>query len=140
MKPVFRIFGESFIYYDRLSDKALTYEKFVPEHYLSYQVSGQTQIFYQREEIILQEGHYLLCHRNQFSKSIKIPANGKPYQCISVLLAKEPLQQFARDNNIICHEPFSGIKNIEFEPSDFLKNYFHSLLLYLQPGESLSKK
>jgi AraC-like DNA-binding protein len=140
MKPVFRIFGESFIYYDRLSHKALTFEKFVPEHYLSYQVSGQTQVFYQREEVTLEEGHYQLCHRNQFSKSLKIPGNGKAYQSISVLLAKERLQEFAQEKHIVCQDMYSGTKNIVFGPNDKLKAYFQSLLPFLQPGESISKK
>jgi hypothetical protein len=116
MKPVIQIFGESF-FYDRMSHKAHTYERFVPEHLLAYQISGQTQIYLQREEIVLAEGYILLSRGNQFAKSIKIPAKDKTYQCISVLLTNQHLRQFALDNHIVCDEPYSGSKNILLQPN-----------------------
>jgi AraC-like DNA-binding protein len=139
MKPVIRIFGESFLYSCSF-DKATIYEQFVPEHVLAYQISGQTQIYHQRGEMMLEEGNILLARRNQFAKSIKIPAKDKAYQCISLLLTNEQLQQFALDNEILCGEKYHGIKNILLEPNTILKDYFLSVLQYAQSGKSVSKK
>ena len=64
MKPVIQLFGESFLYSCSF-DKATVYEQFVPEHVLVYQISGQTQIYHQRGEMLLQEGDILLARRNK---------------------------------------------------------------------------
>ena len=140
MNPViYQILGESFLYACSF-DKAHTYEQFVPENLLAYQISGQTQIYHQRGEMVLKEGQILLARKNQFAKSIKIPAKDKEYQCVSVLLTNERLQQFAIDNDIICKEKYHGSKNILFEPNTILKDYFLSVIPYVQPGKSVSKQ
>jgi len=139
MRPVIQLLGESFIY-SCTFDKAFTYEQFVPEHVLAYQISGQTHIFCQRGEMVLEEGQILLAHRNQFAKSIKMPAIDKEYQCLSVVLTKERLRQFAMDNEITCEEKYQGEKNILLESSEFLKGYFLSLLPYVRQWKEVSKK
>jgi len=139
MKPVVQIFGESFLYSCSF-DKAHTYEQFVPESLLAYQISGQTQIYHQRGEMVLEEGQILLARKNQFAKSIKIPAKDAAYQCISVLLTDDRLQQFALDNDIFCGEKYHGSKNILLKPDTILKDYFLSVLPYVEPGKSVSKK
>ena len=139
MRPVVQMLGESFIYACTF-DKAFTYEQFVPEHLLAYQISGQTRIFHQRGELVLKEGQLLLAHRNQFAKSIKIPAADKEYECLSVVLSNERLRQFALDNEIYCGEKFQGRKNILLEPDCFLKGYFLSLLPYVKQWENVGKK
>jgi AraC-like DNA-binding protein len=138
MKPVIRIFEESFLYSCSF-DKAHIYEQFVPEHVLAYQISGQTQIYHQRGEMVLEEGHILLARRNQFAKSIKIPAKDKPYECVSLLLTGDKLEQFALDNDILCDEKYHGIKNILFEQNSSLKDYFLSILPYIEPGKNPGK-
>jgi AraC family transcriptional regulator, exoenzyme S synthesis regulatory protein ExsA len=62
--PIIRIFGES-VLYSCAFDKTYTYEKFVPEHVLAYQISGQTQIYHQRGEMLFEEGHFLFIPWNQ---------------------------------------------------------------------------
>src|SRR4029077_5538479 len=99
MRPVIQLLGESFIYACTF-DKAFSYEQFVPEHLLAYQISGQTHIFHQRGEMKLEEGQLLLARRNQFVKRIKIPAADKEYQCLSLVLSNGRLKQFAMDNEI----------------------------------------
>jgi AraC-like DNA-binding protein len=139
MRPVIQLLGESFIYACTF-DKGYTYEQFVTEHLLAYQISGQTQIFHQRGEMVLEEGQLLLAQGNQFAKSIKIPAADKEYQCLSVVLSNERLRQFALDNEIACEEKYHGRKNILLEPSCFLKGYFLSLMPYIDQWKNVSKK
>jgi len=139
MKPLIQIFGESFLYACAF-DKAYTYEKFVPETLLAYQISGQTQIYHQRGEMVLEEGQFLLGRRNQFAKSIKMPAADKEYQCISVLLTNQRLQQYALDNDILCQERYHGSKNILLESNDMLKGYFLSVIPYTETGKPVNRK
>jgi AraC-like DNA-binding protein len=139
MRPVIQPLGESFIYACAF-DKAYTYEQFVPEHLLAYQISGQTHIFHQRGEMVLEEGKILLAHGNQFAKSIKIPAADKEYQCLSVILSTERLRKYALDNEIACEEKYQGRKNILLEPSPLLKAYFLSLLPYVEQWKNVGKK
>jgi AraC family transcriptional regulator, exoenzyme S synthesis regulatory protein ExsA len=138
VKPIIQIFGESFLYTCTF-DRAYAYEKFVPEHILAYQISGQTQIYHQRGEMVLKEGQFLLARRNQFAKSIKIPAADKEYQCISVFLTNDRLQQFAMDNDISCEERYHGSKNILLEPNNMLKGYFLSVIPYTEWDKPVSK-
>jgi AraC family transcriptional regulator, exoenzyme S synthesis regulatory protein ExsA len=139
VKPITRTVGDSFLY-SCAFDKAYTYEKFVPEHILAYQISGQTQIYHQRGEMVLEEGQFLLARRNQFAKSIKIPAADAAYQCISVLLTNARLQQFALDNDISCDKRYHGSKNILLKPDNMLKGYFLSVIPYIESGKPVSKK
>jgi AraC-like DNA-binding protein len=139
MKPVIQIFGESFLY-SCAFDKTYTYEQFIPEHSLVYQISGETQIYHQLGEMVLEEGQFLLARRNQLAKSVKIPAANKEYQCLSVLLTNDRLQQFALDNDIICEESYRGRKNILLQPSAMLKGYFLSVIPYTELSKPVSKK
>jgi AraC-like DNA-binding protein len=139
MRPIIQQLGDSFVYACAF-EKAYTYEQFVPEQLLAYQISGRTHIYHQRGEMVLEEGQLLLARRNQFAKSIKIPAENKEYQCISVVLSTDRLRQFALDNGIVCEEKYEGKKNILLEPNDFLKGYFLSVMPYVDQWKNVSKK
>jgi AraC-like DNA-binding protein len=139
MKPVVKLIGDSFLYSCSFA-QTHAYEEFVPEHVLVYQISGQTQIYSFHGEMVLKEGQVLLARRNQFAKSVKIPAKGRDYQCVSVLLTQGPLQQFALDKGIVCEERYNGPKNILLESKAKLKGYFSSLLPYVQEKKMVSKK
>jgi len=139
MRPVIQILGESFVYACTY-EKAFTYEQFVPEHLLAYQISGETYIYHQRGELVLEKGQFLLGRRNQFAKSIKVPAKDKEYKCLSVVLSVDRLRQFALENDIACEEKYQGAKNILLEPNEFLNGYFLSILPYADQWEKASKK
>lgn len=109
MKPIIQLFGESFLYSCSFA-QTHAYEEFVPEHVLVYQISGQTLIYHQQGEMVLEEGQILLARRNQFAKSTKMPAKDKAYQCVSILLTNERLQQFALDHAVFCGDRFMGTK------------------------------
>jgi AraC family transcriptional regulator, exoenzyme S synthesis regulatory protein ExsA len=139
MKPVIQLYGESFLY-SCAFDKTYTFEQFVPEHLLAFQISGQTLIYHQRGEMVLDEGQFLIGRKNQFAKSIKVPAAAKEYRCISVLLTTERLQQFALENEISCEHKYHGPKNILLESTNILRGYFQSVLPYLESEKPISKK
>lgn len=138
MKPVLQFVSESFVYSCTFK-KAHAYEQFVPEHVLAYQISGQTRIYHQRGETVLDEGGVLLARRNQFAKSTKIPPKEKAYKCVSVLLTHERLQKFAFDHHIFCGEKYHGSKNILFENNITLRDYCQSVLPYIEKEKNVSK-
>jgi AraC family transcriptional regulator, exoenzyme S synthesis regulatory protein ExsA len=139
VKPVIQLFGDAFLY-SCAFDKTYAYEQFVPEHLLAYQISGQTLIYHQKGEMILNEGQFLLGRRNQFAKSLKIPAADKEYKCVSVIMTNERLQRYALDNEICCEDRYHGIKNILIESNNLLKGYFMSVIPYTELGKPVSKK
>ena len=139
MRQVIQQLGDSFIYACSFNE-AYTYEQFVPEHLLAYQISGQTHIFHQRGEMILEEGQLLLGGRNQFAKTLKIPAGDREYQCLSVVLSVDRLRRYALENEVTCEEKYHGRKNILLEPNCLLKGYFQSLLPYVDQWKNVSKK
>jgi AraC-like DNA-binding protein len=139
MRPIIRSLGDAFVYTCAL-DETFTYEQFVPEHLLAYQLSGETHIYHQKREMILKEGQLLLGRRNQFAKTIKIPGEDKEYQCISVVLNVERLSQYAMNNGIVCEERYIGKKNVLLESNAFLKGYFQSVIPYVEEWKNASKK
>ena len=122
------------------NSKVLSYEQFVSEHILAYQVSGETQIYHQNGHTVLKEGHMILARRNQFAKSIKVPEADKEYRIAAVILSTERLRKFALDNNIACNKRYDGPKNIVIKSDNFIKGYFLSLLPYIEEKRNLSKQ
>ena len=90
--------------------------------------------------MLLEAGQFLLARRNQFAKSIKLPAADNEYQCISVFLTNDRLQQFAIDNDIFCKKRYHGSRNILLEPDNMLKGYFLSVIPYTESAKPVSKK
>ena len=90
--------------------------------------------------MVLEEGQFLLGRKNQFAKSIKIPAPDAAYRCLSVVLTNDRLQQYALDNDISCDQRYHGAKNILIEPDKILRGYFLSVIPYTEPATPVSKK
>jgi AraC-like DNA-binding protein len=139
MRPVIQILGESFVY-ACASDKAYTYEQFVPEHLLAYQISGETHIYHQKGEMVIEKGQFLLGGRNQFAKTIKVPGKDESYKCVSVILSIERLRKYAADNDMMCEDKYQGVKNMILEPSSFLNGYFLSVQPYIEQPHRATQK
>ncbi|KFF11029.1 AraC family transcriptional regulator [Chryseobacterium soli] len=131
---------DDFFVYSCSSEDQWGYEQFIPEHILAYQVSGETHIFHQQGTFVLKKNQLLLAHRNQFAKSLKMPASDNEYKAVSVILKSEDLKKFAAVNNIICDKPYSGKYNLVLKPDPYLKSYFQSLIPYLEQPDGSSKK
>jgi len=134
VKTIIRQKDNSFVYSCTSKDQ-WGYEQFVPEHILAFQLSGETHIFHQQGVFVLKKGRILLAHRNQFAKSLKIPATDNEYKAVSIILKTEDLKKFAAINNIVCDKKYSGKKNIVLKPDSYLKSYFQSLIPYLEHPE-----
>jgi AraC-like DNA-binding protein len=120
--------------------KTVSYDQFVSEHILVYQISGETHIYHQKGNTILKEGLMVLARRNQFAKNVKVPTADKEYRIVAVILSTERLRKFAFDNNIAGNKRYDGPKNIVIKPDSFMKGYFLSLLPYIEEKRNVSKK
>lgn len=139
MKTVLPQTDDSFVY-SCSSESEWGYEQFVPEHILAYQVSGETHVFHQQGTFVLKKNQILLARRNQFAKSLKIPASDKEYKAVSIILKEEDLKKFAATNNIICDKKYSEKYNVVLRPDAYLKSYFQSLVPYLEQPQRSNKK
>ena len=99
MKKVYPHVADSFVY-SCVSEDKWTYEQFVPEHTLAWQISGETHIFHQQGNYILKKNQILLARRNQFAKSLKMPATDPEYRAVSIILKSEDLKKYAAANDI----------------------------------------
>ncbi|MGG5210101.1 helix-turn-helix domain-containing protein [Chryseobacterium sp. MIQD13] len=131
MATVIPYINNSFVY-SCTSKEQWGYEQFVPEHTLAFQVSGETHIFHQQGNMVLKKNQVLLAHRNQFAKSLKIPAADKEYKAISIILKTEDLKKYAAIYNIEQNKKYTGRWNVVLKPDGFLKSYFQSLIPYLE--------
>ncbi len=138
MKQVIPGIDDSFVY-SCSAEGQWGSEQFIAEHILAFQLSGETHIFHQQGAFVLKKGRSLLAHRNQFAKTLKVPAADNEYKAVSIILKKEDLEKFAIACNITCDKRYSGKKNIVLKPDAFLKSYFQSLVPYLEQPQSGSK-
>jgi len=106
-------------------------EEFIPEHFLGYQLSGETHAFHADGNTIIPENTIVLVRKNQLIRTIKYPAKSGKYQFLSITLDKETLQQYALEYKIVIDKKYAGKEKLFFEPDDFLQNYFSSLAPYI---------
>ena len=139
MKTVKPHTNDSFVYSCSSEDK-WGYDEFISEHILAYQASGETHVFHQQGTFILKKNQILMSHRNQFAKSLKMPASDKEYKAVSIILKSDDLKKFAAKNNISRDTRYSGKYNVVLKPNTYFKSYFESLVPYLEQPKRSSKK
>ncbi|WP_316741836.1 AraC family transcriptional regulator [Pedobacter antarcticus] len=128
--------GQREIIFDRLVyscafEKHRGYEEFIPEHFLGFQLSGETHAFHSAGNTIIPENTIILVRKNQLIRTVKYPSKSGKYQFLSITLDKETLQQYALENKIAVENRYQGKEKLFFEPDDFLQNYFISLAPYI---------
>lgn len=130
-------FGKSFLF-SCYFDKAFGHEQFVPEHVLSFQVSGETHVDHQNGKLVVREGQMIIARRNQLAKAFKYPSKNKEYRAITVVLDSQRLKQFALNNHISTDKKYTGSLNLLLENNRFLESYFHSLTPYALEADAVS--
>lgn len=128
--------GKREIIFDRLVyscafEKHRGYEEFIPEHFLGFQLSGETHAFHADGNTIIPENTVVLVMKNQLIRTIKYPSKSGKYQFLSITLDKETLQQYALENKMMVENRYEGKQKLYFEPDEFLQNYFISLTPYI---------
>ncbi|MDH7460518.1 AraC family transcriptional regulator [Chitinophagaceae bacterium 26-R-25] len=130
---------DSFVY-SCSSTSQWGYEQFIAEHVLAFQLSGETHIYHQQGTFVLKKNRLLLAHRNQFARTLKVPAADAEYKAVSIILKTEDLRKFAALNKIASDKKYSGKNNVVLKPDAFLKSYFQSLVPYLEQPQRSNKR
>ncbi len=121
-------------------EKHMGYEEFIPEHFLGFQLSGETHAFHAGGTTIIPENSVILVRRNQLIRTIKYPSRSGKYQFLSITLDQETLQQYALENNIAIKSGYTGTQSLFFEPDDFLYHYFMSLAPYVNKTKAATPR
>jgi len=115
-------------------------EEFIPEHFLGFQLSGETHAFHADGNTIIPENTIVLVRKNQLIRTIKYPSKSGKYQFLSISLDKETLQRYALENKILVDKKYAGKEKLFFEPDDFLQNYFVSLAPYINKAKEATPR
>ncbi|CAH0200129.1 AraC family transcriptional regulator [Chryseobacterium sp. Bi04] len=114
------------------------HEEFIPDHFLGFQISGETHAFHDQGKTVVKENTVVLVRKNQLIRTIKYPSEKEKYQFISITLDLETLRQYATENKIVMDVPFAGNQRLFFEPDDFFRGYFQSLLPYVDKTKEVT--
>ncbi len=128
--------GKSEIIFDKLVyscafEKYRGLEEFIPEHFLGFQLSGETHAFYADGNTVIRENAIILVRKNQLIRTIKYPSKSGKYQFISITMDSETLRQYALEHKIKVDSQRDTKQKIFFESDDFLQAYFLSLSPYV---------
>jgi len=118
-------------------DKEYTWENIMPQHIVAYIYSGTLHLSYGKSALTFNPGDAILVPKNQLSRSVKTPLDGKPFKCLSMLLPESQLREFYLDRPILetWTENISKHRPIKSHP--LLKSYFDSLLPYFDMQDEL---
>lgn len=116
------------------------HEEFIPNHFLGFQISGETHAFHEQGTTIIKENTVVLVRKNQLIRTVKHPSKGEKYQFISITLDDETLRQYAAEQKMAMEVPFPNHQRLFFEPDDFFKSYFASLIPYVNKTKEISQR
>lgn len=111
-------------------------EQFIPEHFLGFQVSGETHAFREGKSLIIRENSLILVRRNQLIRTVKHPSSSGKYQFLSVILDQESLKQYALDSRIPAGGAYSGDGLLSLKSNPYFRSYFQSLMPYAEEAAS----
>ncbi|MCF3109624.1 AraC family transcriptional regulator [Niabella sp. CC-SYL272] len=115
-------------------------EEFMPEHFLGFQLSGETHAFHAEGQTVISENTVVLVRKNQLVRTIKYPGKSGKYQFVSISLDQETLREYAIENKIVVNAPYRGRQQLFFEPDDFLRSYFLSLAPYINKTKNATPR
>lgn len=111
-------------------------DPFVPEHCLSYILSGDIDIHTDNGIQHYEKGALGLIKRNQLIKAVKRPGLNQPFLSVNIFLTKEILKRYSVDHAIKTTGVYTGDPNIRLPVDPFMKGYLDSLLPYFEhPGQ-----
>lgn len=115
-------------------------EEFIPEHFLGFQLSGETHAFHSKGQTVICEDTVVLVRKNQLVRTVKYPGKSGKYKFVSISLDQETLRQYAKENKIVVNAPYHGSRQLFFEPDDFLRSYFLSLAPYINKSKNATPR
>ncbi len=118
-------------------EKQFTWENIYPQHIIAFIYSGELVVSYGKNTLTFVAGDTILVAKNQLSRSVKIPIDGKPFKCVSMALPEEQLRKFYQNRPILetWAENISKQRPIKSHP--LLTSFFASLLPYFEMQDEL---
>ncbi|SFN34817.1 AraC-type DNA-binding protein [Chryseobacterium oleae] len=116
------------------------HEEFIPDHFLGFQLSGETHAFHDKGKTVIKENTVVLVRKNQLIRTVKHPSKNEKYQFLSITLDQETLRQYAAENKMAAAERFPDIEKLFFEPDEFFRGYFVSLLPYVDKTKTATSR
>lgn len=111
-------------------------EQFVPQHILSYLISGSGEVSVNGETLSSRQGDFRFMKRNQLARFVKHPPADGEYKVISIGIDQETLRSVSAENNLHLSQPYTGPGILHLHPDPLLVNYIDSLKPYLDNGNS----
>jgi AraC-like DNA-binding protein len=121
-------------------NKVHSWENISPQHIVSYIYSGELILTYGNKTLTFRAGDSILVHKNQLSRSIKIPVDGQPFQCVSVLLTEEQLRKFYLNRPVLESWSENITKQRPIKAHPLLESFFGSLLPYFEIQDELPEE
>lgn len=126
------------ILYSCTAEPQRGHEPFVPEHCLSYIVSGEIDIHTNNGVISYGKGALGLIKRNQLIKAVKKPVMHEPFMSVNIFLTREVLKKYSQEHNVKSTGMYIGEPNILLPVDNFMKGYLDSILPYFETPEMLT--
>lgn len=117
-------------------------EEFIPEHFLGFQLSGETHAFHADGQAVIRENTVVFVPKNQLVRTIKYPSKEGNYQFLAITLDTEALRRYAAENKISINNS-NGYKHTQklfFKPDAFFKSFFSSLTPYINRTKQATPK
>jgi len=115
-------------------------EEFIPEHFLGFQLSGETHAFHADGQVVIRENTVVFVPKNQLIRTIKYPSREGNYQFLAITLDTAALQRYAAENKIRISTPYKGKQKLFFKPDEFLRSFFISLTPYINHTKEATPK
>ncbi len=122
------------------TEKSYTWEHISPQHILVYIYSGEMKMCYGTGSLTFQKGDTLLVPKNQLTRVVKYPADGKPFKALSMLIPEEELRSFYVDRSVLDSWDENIAKQRPVTSHPLLKSFFGSLLSYFDMEDELPSK
>lgn len=118
-------------------EEQYTWESISPMHIIVYIYSGELILTYGKNTLQFISGDTVLIPKNQLVRSLKKPANGLPFKCVSLFLSEKELREFYlnRSWEDSWSENISTQRAIISHP--LIDKYFESLLPYFEMQDEL---
>lgn len=118
-------------------EKQYTWESISPVHIVVFIYSGEITLTYGKDTLTFVAGDTVLVPKNQLTRSLKSPADGQPFKCVSMFLPEEELRAFYQDRQVSDSWKENISRQRPINPSPLLKSFFDTLLPYFEMEDDL---
>ncbi|MFD0795156.1 helix-turn-helix domain-containing protein [Mucilaginibacter litoreus] len=114
-------------------------EHFVPNHTLSYVVSGRNDIYLNGKTHCFGEGEFRFTAKNQLAKFTKYPSATEAFKSISVVIDQQTLRSISEEYKLHQQKVYTGETLLSLKPVPLLQQFIASLSPYLNGSGELNE-